>query len=45
MRAPVLVLLALLCGCESTHHMTTCRGTFAAANPGKWQPTAGDLGR
>lgn len=44
MRAVIALLMLLLCaGCESHHHLTECRGSFAAANPGKWQPSPGDL--
>jgi hypothetical protein len=43
MRAIILLVLVVLCGCEEHHTMTECRGSFAAANPGKWQPTPEDL--
>jgi hypothetical protein len=45
MNAIVLALLLAVSGCASTHHLTECRGTFVAANPGKWTPSPQDLGR
>ena len=46
MRAIVaFAALLALAGCDSPHKLTECRGSFAAANPGKWQPTAQELGR
>jgi hypothetical protein len=41
-RIVVLVLVLGLAGC-ATHELTACRGSFAAANPGKWQPASADL--
>lgn len=39
----LLAGLILLGGCTATHKLTECRGTFVAANPGKWQPTDQEL--
>ena len=43
MRIMIMLLLVTLCSCEAHHELTTCRGSFAAANPGKWQAAAEDL--
>jgi hypothetical protein len=43
MKTLILVLLFAASACTSTHYLTECRGSFAAANPGKWQPTSEDL--
>jgi hypothetical protein len=46
MRLIVLLALTLALGaCDSNHKLTECRGSFAAANPGKWQPTSADLSK
>jgi hypothetical protein len=40
----IVLLLVLACvGCTSKHELTACRGSFAAANPGKWTPAPGEL--
>jgi uncharacterized lipoprotein len=38
-----VLLVLVLSGCSDPHKMTECRGTYAPANPGKWQPTPQDL--
>lgn len=43
MKPLALAILIALGACASTHTMTECRGSFAPANPGKWQPTPADL--
>jgi hypothetical protein len=43
MRKLVLLLLLACSACAPTHTLTECRGSFAAANPGKWTPAPGDL--
>ena len=43
MRALIAMMLLLIAGCAETHTLTACRGSFQAANPGKWQATAEDL--
>jgi hypothetical protein len=42
-RTIVLALLIAVTACSSSHKLTECRGSFAAANPGKWQPNSEDL--
>jgi hypothetical protein len=41
----VLLALLALAACDSPHKLTECRGSFAAANPGRWQPMPGDLSK
>jgi hypothetical protein len=43
MRFILLALALMVAGCTTTHTLTTCRGSFASANPGKWQPTSAEL--
>jgi hypothetical protein len=45
LRLGALLLVMVLSGCASTHTLTECRGSFAAANPGRWQPTSVDLSK
>jgi hypothetical protein len=43
MKIAAIALLLALGACSSTHKLTECRGSFAAANPGKWLPAPEDL--
>ena len=43
MKALLLLAVLLLSACDDAHTLTACHGSFAPANPGKWEPTAQDL--
>lgn len=44
MRYTVLLLMLVVAACSSnTTPLTSCRGSFQPANPGKWTPAPADL--
>jgi len=42
-RAPLIVLLLALAGCQSGPHQAKCKGRSFALNPNHWQPARHDV--